>query len=232
MQLKRANNTKGPRTLFYAYEDFVNNINSPFFISSGNGTGNTLSTLGVFDATGIGISTLNQGTQTTGRSGVTSNNQTLLYFSSSVAWSYEARFYLPTISNNATEGFKIFAGFMDTLPTSGAESVDGAWIAYTDNENGGRWELVTSNNSSRTRVDSGVTVAINTWYTLRVVVQPISGTLTAQYFINGSPVGNITTNLPITSARSTGYGAHNAKITDVPVYIDYVEVKADIAAGR
>lgn len=229
---RRAVAARRARKNFYAIEDFVNNVTSPMFSTTGSGTGNGGATAAVFDASGIGVSAFSTGTTTTGRFGVTSNNTTVMYFATTAVWEFETRVYIPVLSNG-TDTFTVFAGFMDS---NNADSADGVYFSYSSGLNSGKFEVITANNGTRTRTDSGVTAAATTWYTLKAVVLSVGGTLTAQFFINGAQVGgNITTNIPTTAARATGYGTHivkSAGTTNVILNIDYVEVLATFSAGR
>lgn len=233
MDVKRTSGAEQRRAnkYFYLYEDFVNNVTTPYLSTTGSGTGNAGATVAAFDTT-PGVSSYNTGTTTTGRFGVWSNNTTVVYFSTANTWEYETRIYLPVLSDG-TETYTVYAGFMDS---SSAESADGVYFTYTHGSNSGKFETVTANNGTRTRTDSGITVAATTWYTLKAVVQNVGGTLTARFYINGTQAGsNVTTNIPITAARATGYGLHivkSAGITATLLYVDYLEVYGKFNSGR
>lgn len=78
---------------------------------------------------------------------------------------YEAAIRLTTLSD-VTNTYSIWAGFGDRVT---AEPTDGTYFRYTHSVNSGKFECVTSNNATRTAVDTGVTVAAATWYRLRHV---------------------------------------------------------------
>ena len=229
---RRAVSSRRAAKNFYAVEDFVNNVTSSLFSTTGSGTGNAGATVADFDATGIGVASFNTGTTTTGRFGISSNNAAPLFFSTSAVWEFESRVYIPVISDG-TETYTVFSGFMDS---NSADSADGVYFSYSSALNSGKFEVITANNGARTRTDTGVTAAINTWYTLKAVVQSIGGTLTAQFYINGVKVGSdVTTNIPSTAARATGYGTHivkSAGTTATLLYIDYIEILSTFSAGR
>lgn len=70
-------------------------------------------------------------------------------------------------------------------------------IRYSDNVNSGKWQCFTRNTSgTETTVDSGITVATNTLYLLRVQVNKSNSEVS--FFINNVLVGRSTTNLPTT----------------------------------
>jgi hypothetical protein len=65
-------------------------------------------------------------------------------------------------------------------------------LSYADNVNGGKWFCECTNASITSSVDSGVNVAINTWYNLKIV--RIS--MVCYFYVNNVLVGTISTNVP------------------------------------
>jgi hypothetical protein len=65
-------------------------------------------------------------------------------------------------------------------------------LFYSDNVNGGKWLCECTSASIMSSVDSGVTVAINTWYNLKIV--RIS--MICYFYVNNVLVGTISTNVP------------------------------------
>ena len=63
---------------------------------------------------------------------------------------------------------------------------------YSDNVNSGKWQCETYLSSVSTLVDSGVSVAINTWYDLKVCRIG----MICYYYINNVLVATISTNVP------------------------------------
>jgi hypothetical protein len=58
-------------------------------------------------------------------------------------------------------------------------------------------------NSTATGTDTGVSAAsTNTWKDFRILVEEVSGTLTALFYIDGSLVATHTTNLPVGAGRA------------------------------
>lgn len=217
------------RRQFYIFDDFVGNVNSSALIFTGSGSNGTLAAP---DASSIGVLTLNTGAGTTNRQGVWSNNVTALYFDTTAVWQYEQRVKLSALSDG-TDTYQFFAGFGDVAT---GESVDGAYFSYTHGTNSGKFEVVTSSNSVRTRTDSTITVVADTWYVLKIIVLSVAGTLTARFYINDvQRGGDITTNIPNTTARTTGYGTHivkSAGTTNRFASVDYIEVSGLFGAGR
>lgn len=84
----------------------------------------------------------------------------------------------------------------------------GLYFRYTHGTNSGKFEFKSAAAGSRTTVDTGITVAANTWYKLKIVVNA-AGT-SAQAYIDGAAAGTaISTNLPnTTAAQSIGLNIH------------------------
>jgi hypothetical protein len=80
-----------------------------------------------------------------------------------------------------------YSGFLDQNNTVG--------FYYRHDLNGGKWFLRTRNNAgSESNADSGVTFSVNTQYELQLSLNMAANEAT--FWINGSVVGRLTTNLP------------------------------------
>ena len=99
-------------------------------------------------------------------------------------WQFEGSLRLQTLST-ATERYTIVHQF-------GTGTTNSIRLFYSDNVNSGKWQAETYASSVSTLVDTGVTVAINTWYNMKIV--RISNVIT--FYINGSLVATISTNVP------------------------------------
>lgn len=75
--------------------------------------------------------------------------------------------YLPALSGQtAGETFQVWAGTFQTA-AGAPQGVPLGWMTYSDGVNGGRWQLgYQSAIASQSTVDTGVTVAANTFYTV------------------------------------------------------------------
>jgi hypothetical protein len=82
----------------------------------------------------------------------------------------------PSALSDGTDSYMIMAGFGDA--TSSALAVDAAYIIYRHDINSGRWQGVTSNNSTTNAMTAvnNVTVVVSTWYYLQTKVNA-AGTL-------------------------------------------------------
>lgn len=147
---------------------------------------------------------------------------------SSGSWTNEFIFSIPTVSDN-TEHFTIRGGFMDSQSASLA--VDGVLWAYSHTTNSGKLHFLTSSNSVRSTVDSGLTIEANTWYKIKTAV---SGG-TAYFFTNGVLAGSLTDNVPTGAGRSTGLRIEilkQAGTTERTVALDAAYLGFRLAAPR
>lgn len=101
----------------------------------------------------------------------------------------------PATLGDATNNYYYFLRIANN-PSSGFFTQNNSiGIYYRYSDNSGKWWLRSTNNSgTSTETDSGVTVAVNTEYELTVTVNKALNEAT--FFIDGTVVGRITTNLP------------------------------------
>ena len=225
---------KHPQNIYITeFDDFYTAQPTPFLQSAAAGIGAGIVRSGqpVFGGTDkrFGIGVCSTGITSTGYAGgygiYATPNFGNLVDGDYIEFSTSLR--VPTLSAGG-DRFTVYAGFTDQ--TTGIEGVDGAYFKYSDNLSGGKFQVVTSNNSTRTIADSGITVVANTDYTLRVRVKNVGGTISANFYINGTAVAtNVTTNLPITSLRTTSMavfivksvGTTNRTLESDWVYFEY-----------
>lgn len=147
----------------------------------------------------VGVVSLSTGTDTTGRSSVTSGNAAVPFGSGRLRLRWDVN--VPTASDG-TDTFTARVGFADTLS---GDSADGAYFRYTHGTNGGRWECVTRAAGSETATDSGVELSAGTFRVFEIEVNP-DATLAA-FYVDGSPVQTHTDDIPTGSGRETGFAA-------------------------
>ena len=105
---------------------------------------------------------------------------------------------LSTGSEQFTFQFELSSGSGGTTLASN----NSVGFRYSETINSGKFQLFTRNNAgTETTADSGVTVSADVVYDLRVYID--KSLTEARYYINGSFVGRITTNLP---SNTAGYG--------------------------
>ena len=146
------------------------------------------------------------------------------------AWVNEIAVYVEDLST-AGEEYDLRPGFVDTLT---GDNTDGAYFEY-DRNTSANWSIVTASNGVRTRSDSGVAVAADTWVTLRIEVNA-AGTSVA-YFIGGTQTSNspLVATIPTGAGRQFGSGitlVKSAGSTSRAIYADYVMVTNALTTPR
>ena len=154
-----------------------------------------------------GVVQATTGTTATGRTFVGSNVNSIAIGGGQIE--YEACVRIPTLSD-ATNRYALLFGLFDT--NSAANQTDGCYILYdeggvsTGSTAAAYWQTVTAANTARTfnTALTQITVAINTWYKLRIVVNP-AGT-EVRFYINDVQVAAHAANIPAGTARLVGFG--------------------------
>jgi len=153
----------------------------------------------------VGVVRMSTGTGTSGA-------RSTLYMSSdtynSRIWRFEdvasseLRFKARFESNNfATAPGVLIAGFSSTGKANLGVSTYAAHF-IVDSTDTTKYYAQTRN-STATGTDTGVSAAsTNTWKDFRILVEEVSGTLTALFYIDGSLVATHTTNLPVGAGRA------------------------------
>lgn len=186
-----------PKDLVFLHSDLV--VSTVPFTSSSGGTGSGISFFeSSFFESRIGLAHLKTGTTTTGAARITTNQYDQIIFGTNRVVC-ESMVNLPILSTS-TERYIVKVGFSDSFSLSGT---DGAFFEFSDNVNSGKFRCYTVSNGSQTTADSGITVAANTWYRLRIEISRTASN--AVFFINESQVASITTNIPSGDSRGTGF---------------------------
>lgn len=186
----------------------------------------SVATVGIYGATAdsLGISQLQTNAGAAAHICYRLNNTGLYLNSVNVAY-FKTRLQISTLSDG-TETFNLKIGFTNS---GNATSVgaDGALFRYTHSVNGGRWQCVNRKaNVESAPADSGITVAINTWYVLEIRMT----TTSVLYYIDGALVATVAVDVPLAALgamlgiqKSAGTNSRNLRI-------DYYYVK--IPTGR
>lgn len=207
--------THGP-TRLYHFMDFLVAAESPFAAQqAGTGAGLTqMTTTAPDDAPGW--FNLNLGTVATNRAACAFVSGIALGAGPAV---YEARIRQEVLSD-ATNTFTERVGILNSVSAAG---LHGVFFAYTHSVNGGRFQAICRRSNAETPADTGVTVAAATIYKLRIEVDATASQ--AVFYINGSVVATITSNIPSGAAQVIGAGiaavrtAGTAALT--PLTMDY-----------
>lgn len=161
---------------------------------SGTGAANTIVSTNA-TSNNPGITQFSTGTTATGRAAL--GLGTVGFFFGGGVATFEMLVNLPTLSTAAQE-YVARIGLGDLV--TGADHVDGVYFEYDRLVNGVNWRLKTANNSVRTNTDSTVAVVAASWIKLKIVVNAAGSLVT--YYINGTSVGTVSTNIPVTVARA------------------------------
>lgn len=139
-----------------------------------------------------GIRKISTGTQTTSYAGMNWRTTSIYAAGGDVnIW---------IVRTSANTGVNIYVGLNDTYTS--AEPTDGYYFEF-DPATSANWRIVAANSSTRTKTTTSTAVSAATWYKLEFRVN--SANTSVEYFINGSSVGTVTTNLPA-SGDTTGLG--------------------------
>jgi hypothetical protein len=197
------------------------------FVNSGTGSNSSLRASSTTEARPRnGVWTLNTGTASTGYSCWYTNNNQIYTFHDGTDFTgyhvYETSFRSSSELSDATNRYVVFFGFMDSVTGTPADAI---MITYSDDINGGNFQLETRNSAvgGSTTLDSGVAYSVDTWYSLKIIVYPNGS---AEFFINSVSTGIINTNLPTT--RDTGIAANIRKTAGSSsrgIDFDYIGVK-------
>ena len=99
-------------------------------------------------------------------------------------WQVEGSLRIQTLST-ATERYTAVFQF-------GGGTTNNVRLIYSDNVNSGKWNAETYSGGVSSTQDTGITVAIDTWYNMKIV--RLSNVIT--FYINGTLVATISTNVP------------------------------------
>jgi hypothetical protein len=211
--------------LILVLDDFISGTaqGQTVFTSSAAGGGT-----GVVQVTSLfgrqGVNSITTGTTNTGRTCLNKGGNIILFDNGVVVTEMSVRFEdLSTI----TERYTFSAGFGDNI--AAGDHLDGVYFEYAEGTSGNFWRLKTSNNGARTTTVTTSPIAADTWYKLKIEVAP-SGAR-ADFFINNVNIGNITTNIPTGTGRTTGHLLKiekSAGSTARLAYTDYINFKAYI----
>jgi hypothetical protein len=198
------------------------NDSSFFFTASGTGAAFNGQATGTDNA--AGMLRIAMGTVATNRAAIHSNVYTIINFGKGVKSRKDrVRF--------ATNTYSFRSGFIDSIT---GESVDCASFRYSHSVNAGKFQAVTRSNNVETAVDTGITVAINTFYVLEVIVNELGTSV--QFKINNVVVATITTNIPSGAGRDTGYGLMVLRSVGTAAFnsidIDYLETELNFTTQR
>ena len=185
----------------------------------------SVATVGVFASqpTAFGIAQMQTNAGATAHTCFRLSNTNLI-INKATASCYVARVFIDSLST-VVETFNLKCGFNDGANASSVGS-NSAMIRYTNGVNGGRWQCANRASNVETTADSGITVAINTWYILKILMT----TTAVEYYIDGVLVQTIATNIPTTGVGQITGIQKTVGTTNRNFRIDYYYLK--IPTGR
>lgn len=163
-------------------------------VSSGTGSGADITQANVTTANHPGVIQLTKGTTAGGRVSLWKGGDSS-YFGSGLAV-IEYLVFITTLSDG-TNTYNFRVGWGDD--NVGGDHVDGVYFEYNSTTSA-NWIIKTANNSTRTATTSSTAVATG-WHRLRIEVGPTAAR--ADFFVDGTNIGNVTTNIPTTAARAS-----------------------------
>lgn len=136
---------------------------------------------------------------------------------------FETAIQIPTLSTGAQR-------FVLTI---GLYATDAIYFQYQDNLNSGQWQLITTNAGVTTTTNTTSAPVAGTWYDLRFVVNAAASSV--EFFINGSSVGTITTNIPSGTSHQLRIFDDISKLvgtTERTLLVDYIYFNQTFTAPR
>jgi len=203
---------------------------APFTTSvSGTAAAVTFTTAAIAETNRFGIATLTQGSTTTGRASIGTATADSVIFNSGTA-TLRAAIKTPSNLSDGTNRYSIQVGFTN-LVTSLSPTI-AAQFRYRDNLNSGKWQAYCSETSGgSSTADTGITVAVNTWYTLELRLARSGGPV--QFYINRSLVATISgASVPTGTSNPCGIFCGSVKAlgtTARPMYADFLTFEQEVS---
>lgn len=135
---------------------------------------------------------------------------------------------LPVLSNG-TDTYEISVGLGQSQNYSNTSYDNGVFFNYSSTINSGNWQGSTSKATTKSVLNSSTAVTTS-WTTLRINVNA-AGTV-ATFYVNGSSIGTINTNLPTLGISPALNIAKSAGTTARLLYIDLVYMFQALTSAR
>ena len=170
----------------------------------------------------LGILSISTGTTATGKGLILTALSVILFGFGT--WQFRAKIAILALSD-INDTFTFRSGFQDS--TTG-DSTDGVYFRYTNGVNSGNWQCVCRASNVETVLNTAipVTAFISTFTKLEIRVNATA--TNADFYIDKSYVGSITTNIPTGVGRNLGVIpvsiAKSLGIVSRSIYINYVSV--------
>jgi hypothetical protein len=197
-------------------------------LASSSGTGSSANFNQSIDSSHLGLVRMQVGTTTTGSAYHISDVFDI--FGGGVH-ALEWLVYLPAVSDGTDTWFS-WQGFGNG--TTG-QPTNGCYFYYPSHAaNSGNWQLLCSKASSHTTTNTSTAPTFSGWQRLRIEVD--AGATVATFYVNGSSVGTVTTNIPNTVSTNK-FGVQftmlkSAGTNDRIAYLDYVWYRTLLTTTR
>lgn len=215
-----------PRSVAEFCEEFWSSLSWDGSLTSNNSVGTTTTSAGEQDAPGI--LTCSTAAGATARAGLITNTATAIRLGTQETL-VELRIRIPTLSD-ATNTFTVRGGLMSDI---GGDAPNGVFWRYTHGTNSGNWQGVARTNNVETATNFSTAPVTSGWQRLTIVVNA-AGT-SAEFFINGTSVGTVASNIPTAASRETAVGFSIIKsvgTTARTLLLDYVHFRMLFPSGR
>lgn len=215
-----------PQTIASFVEDFFSTTTWNGSLVTNNSVGTTTTGVGEQDAPGI--LTCSTAAGATARAGLITNTSTAIRLGANETV-VELRVRIPTLSDG-TQTFTVRGGLMSDI---GGDAPNGVYWRYTHGTNSGNWQGVARTNSVETVTNFSTAPVTTGWQRLTIVVNAAGSS--AQFFINGTSVGTVASNIPTAASRETAVGFSIIKTvgtTARTLLVDYVYFAMRFATQR
>lgn len=213
------------RSYEFIMDDFNGgNITSVWLntISSGILTQATATTVPSFS----GICQFSTGTSATGRARLSQGTTTTIFGTGTRTYTFETKIRIPVLST-ATQRYLIIAGFNNLATGLGTDRL---CFTYSD-VTSPNWMMSSSKAGVASIVNTGIAVAINTDYKLKVVVN--ASATTATYYINDVQVGTASaTNIPLVATQTDISLIKSVGTTASLMYCDWKSLTVEYSSAR
>lgn len=175
-----------------------------------------------------GIATLDTTTGTTNYAGLFLSGQLNAAVTMKLgggAWFLETCIKLDDLSSGGEE-YDYWFGFNENITTMGANCV----IFEYDRNNSANWHGVCKSGGTTTRTTTGVAVVEDAWIRLGILVNA-AGT-SAGFYINGTLVLTIATNIPTSAMWVSQVIQKSAGSTSRKCHVDYLDVACQLTTSR
>jgi hypothetical protein len=206
----------GQNAFIEVYDDFFWN-NAGRWTNSGSGTGAGVSTSQNTNVTSSnnGVWAINTGTTTTGTARIQSYENSIITGGGQIF--YEALVRLSALSDG-TDTYTAYIGFSSN--TSGGDATNGIYFRYTNGTNSGNWQGVCRSASSESVTNTSSAVTASAWMKVGFTVNAANTLVT--FYVNGSSVGTVNSNIPTTFTGLNMYITKSAGTTSRTMYVDYL----------